>query len=71
MRLPIQLGAHLAGIDGITAVMTGTVSHIGDLLTIGASLRHHLIQQIADGMNDVQILFLVMTADVVGLADHT
>lgn len=71
LRLPIQFAAHLAGIDGITAVVARSVGHIGDLIAIGARLRHHLVEQIADGMNDVQILFLVVTANVVGLADHS
>ncbi len=69
--MPGELGAHLAGIDGITAIVTGTVSHIGDLIAIGAGFGHHLVEQVTDGMNDVQVLFLVMTADVVGLADGT
>ncbi len=51
--------------------MTGAVGDVGDLIAVGAGLGHHLVEQITDGMNDVQVLFLVMTADVVGLADGT
>ncbi len=69
--MPGELGAHLAGVNGIAAIVTGAIRHIGDLVAIGAGLGHHLVKQITDGMNDVQVLFLVMTADVVGLADGT
>lgn len=69
LRLPGQLGAHLAGINGITPIVTRAIRHIADLLAIGADLRHHLIEQIADGVHDLQILFFVMTTDVVGLTD--
>lgn len=71
LRLPSKLTAHLGRIDRIAAIVTGTIRYIGDLIAVGADLGHHFIQQIADGMNDVQILFLVMAADIVCLADHT
>ncbi|MNE07535.1 hypothetical protein D3C80_1001580 [compost metagenome] len=70
MWLPIKLTTHLAGVDGITTVVAGAVGHIGDLITIGLGFRHHLIEQIADGMHHLQVLLLVVTADVVGLTHH-
>ena len=68
--MPSKLTAHLGRIDGIAAIVAETIRHIGDLLTIRACLRHHLVQQIADGVYHLQILLLVVTADVVGLSDQ-
>ena len=70
LRLPSKLTAHLGRIDGIAAIVAGAIRHIGDLLTIRARFWHHLVQQIADGVYHLQILLLVVTADVVGLPDH-
>ena len=70
MRLPSKLTAHLGRIDGIAAIVTRAIRHIGDLIAIRARFRHHLVQQIADGVYHLQILLLVVTANVVGLSDQ-
>ncbi len=50
--------------------MTGAISHIGDLIAIRARFRHHLVQQIADGVYHLQILLLIVATDVVGLPNQ-
>ena len=60
----------LAGVDGVTAVMAGTVGHKGDLLGVWAAIlaRTQGVQLGADGAHDFQIGFLVPAAHVVGFS---
>ena len=63
LRQPAQLGMDLGGVDGIAHIVALPVCHIGD-----QALR--LAQGLANDLDDVDILHLVVAADVVDLA-HT
>src|SRR5690606_39081206 len=54
-RLPAQLALQLAGIDGVAAVMSRAVGHIGDLLGVAFAVgaRTQLVQQGAYGFDNV------------------
>src|SRR5699024_7189618 len=58
--------------NGITAVMAFTVFHIGDQILAdqllpGISFRKHLLKSIQNDVDDLDILLLIMSADIVGL----
>lgn len=53
--------------------MARTILNVGDQAGVGAmsGVRTQFIEQCAKGMHDFDVLLLVMTADVVGLANNT
>ena len=69
-RLPAQLALQLAGINGITAVMSRTVGHISDLtgITGAVGLRPQFVQQLANRVHDFDVGLLIPATHVVGLA---
>src|SRR5690554_6474478 len=72
-RRPTQLSFELAGINGITAIMSRSIGHMGNLLNITALISSgtQLIKQITDTVNDFQIGFFVPATDVIYLARNT
>ena len=68
-----QLALDFAGINGVAEVVAGTIGHEGDQVCVGVNtlrfFRSKLLQQCTNGFDNLQVRKLVMTADVVGLAD--
>lgn len=64
LRQPAELVVYLCGVDSIAHVVTLAVGDMGD-----EALR--LAERLADYLYDVDVLHLVVTADVVHLADST
>lgn len=69
-RLPIQLVRHLAGVDGVTAVVALAVLREGDALLSWPAIlvRRKLVQFGAERTNQLQIGRLVAAADIVLVA---
>ena len=70
---PAQCFFDLVTVDGISAVVSGTVLHEGDQISIPLDLqvalkRMHLFQQVADIFYDLKVLFFAFTADIVGFS---
>ena len=70
-RLPAEFTLDLARIDGIAAVMTGTIRHMRDLRAVALAIRTGTepVKQIADDVHDIDIGLFVPAAHVVGFAD--
>src|SRR5690606_40216999 len=66
--MPAELAFDLAGVDGVAAVVAGAVGDEGDELAPARSRGAHLVEQVADGLDDLEVRALVAAADVVGLA---
>ena len=69
---PAQIALNFRGINSVAQVVSRTVgdksdqvSKVGDVARL---LRHHLVENGADGAHHIDIFTLVMTADIVGLA---
>lgn len=71
LREPVELALDLAGVDGVAAVVAGAILHVSDELRVRAMRRvgDKLIQQRAEGVDNVDVGALVVAADVVALAD--
>src|SRR5699024_10675774 len=72
LRIPAHFFFDLVRGNGITAVMAFTVFHIGDQILAdqllpGISFRKHLLKSIQNDVDDLDILLLIMSADIVGL----
>ena len=68
----IDIRLDLVRRDGVSAVMSLAVLHIGDqvcghMRLSGVVVRQHLLQGLYDDMDDLDVLLLVMAAYVVGL----
>src|SRR5690606_29484324 len=74
-RSPAQLSLNLPGVDGITQVMSRTVSHKCDQVFVARHALRFLwmqfLEQCAYCSHDFYIALLVMPTDVVSLADDT
>ena len=68
-RFPSQLPIDLGSIDGVAAIMTGTIGDVGDLLLVALSIGagRKLIKDGTEGVDDVEVRLLVPPADVIGL----
>ena len=68
---PAKFAFEFAGIDGVAAIMTGTVGNEGDLFLVGLTVRSgaKLIEDGAKGMDDFQVGFFVPAANVIGFPD--
>src|SRR5687768_5099248 len=67
-RLPSQLAVDLGGIDGVTAVVTGTVLYVGDEgLARAGRVAQLLVHQPAEQLHQVDVPPFVEPADVIGL----
>ncbi len=68
---PAKFAAILRGIDRVTAVVTGAVGDKFDQLAPGTDgwIGPQLIDEVADGIDDIEIVALAVAADVVGLAE--
>ena len=66
---PSKLAVDLGRVDGVAAVVAGTIGDIGDLLFVALTILAggELIKDGAEGVDDVEIRFLIPSADVVGL----
>ena len=64
LRQPAQLIVDLSRVDGVTHIMTLTVANMGN-----QTLR--LTQLFADDLYNLDVLLLVVTADIVDLANTT
>ncbi len=71
LRVPVEVALDLAGVDGVTAVVTGTVLDVLDELGVGlvGGIRDELVEESAERVDDVEVGALVVAADVVGFAD--
>lgn len=67
-RFPAELTLDLARIDGIAAVMARAILDVGDLFLVGLAIdtRTQFVKKAADGLDDVDVGFLVPAANVVG-----
>ena len=71
-RLPTELAADLAGVDGIASIVTGPVFDERDEAPTRGAAHERAepgIEQITEGLDDGQVLALAVAADVVGLAE--
>ena len=73
LRIPADLCFDLVRCDSITTVMSFSVSHVSDQLVAyqsfsWISIRQHLLKGIQDNVNDLDVLLLVVSADVITLA---
>jgi hypothetical protein len=74
---PAEFALDLAGVDGVAQVVAGAVLDMGDQVFIGAdrgqvrSYRRsgwaEFVEQFTERVDDFDVLFFVVTADVVGL----
>jgi hypothetical protein len=66
---PAEFAVDLGRVDGVAAVVTGTIGDIGDLLFVALSIRARgkLVKDGTEGMDDVEVRLLVPPANVVGL----
>ena len=76
LRIPADLCFDLIRCNGITTVMSLTVSYVGNQLLAyqcfsRITVRKHLLQSIQNNMNDLNVLLLVVSADVVTLAQFS
>lgn len=74
LGIPAHLSLDLVRCDGITAVMALAVFYISDQILAHKrfsriSLRKHLLQSIQNDVDDLDVLFLIVSADVVGLEE--
>src|SRR6185503_20660975 len=72
-RSPIQLLPNFSGIHRIAAVVTGTVADKRDLPSVRTAVgaRPLGIEDIAQGVHNLDIRTFVASTDVVGVADTT
>jgi len=63
-RLPAELALELGGVDGIAAVMAGTVANPVE----GVGRPTHALE---DGTKHVDVVLLAISPDEIGLADDT
>jgi len=71
---PAQFGADLCGVNGIPAIMAGTVFDISDQRSSSLAVREpadFFIQNIADGVNDFNVLLVTVSADIVSFSDFS
>src|SRR5690606_36592960 len=70
---PAELGFDLGGVDGVAQVVAGAVGDEGDLVGVGFAVgaRPEFDEQGAAQADEVDVIALVVAADVVGLADPT
>ena len=61
LRQPAELGVNLRRVDGVAHIVTLAVGDEGDQ-------RLRLAERVADELHDIEVLHLVVTADVVDLA---
>ena len=67
---PAELALDLARVDRVASVVAGPVGHVLDQAEVRAlGIGPHLVEQGADGLDDLDVRLLVPAADVVGLAD--
>ncbi len=67
---PAEFPLNLGSVDGVAAVVARAVLDEGDeLARVVAQLGRHLVDQIADDLDDPEVGPLVVAADVIGLAD--
>ena len=66
-RSPIELPPDARGVDRIALVVSRAIGHEGDLIGIGGAICAwgQPVESRAHGTNDLDILFFVMTADIV------
>src|SRR5690554_1202702 len=65
---PAKFFLDFAGVYGVAHVVAGAVLHKGNQIPIAAFLRAELLEDVAEGVHDFDVLFFVMAADVVGFA---
>src|SRR3546814_3889714 len=70
-RRPPQLGRQLRRVDRVAAVVARAILDVGDLRAprLAVLARAALVEQRADGVDDLDVRALGVTADVVGLAN--
>ena len=66
---PAKFAVDFGGIDGVAAVVAGTVGDISDLFGVGFAIgsRREFVENRADFMNHIEVGLLVPSTDVVGL----
>src|SRR5690554_863398 len=65
---PAEFFLDFASVYGVAHVVAGAVLHKGDQVPVAAFLRAELLEDVADGVHYVDVLFFVVAADVVGFA---
>ncbi len=70
-RLPLQFVLDLPRIHCISPIVAGTIFDECDELVMGHDgvVRAQLVEQLADGAENIQICFFAASTDVVGLPD--
>jgi hypothetical protein len=70
LRPPAELALDLARVDRVAPVVAGPVGDVRDQAAVRTwRIGSHLVEQGADGLDDLDVRLLVPAADVVGLAD--
>src|SRR5690554_1671670 len=65
---PAEFFLDFAGVYGVAHVVAGAVFYVSDQVPIAAFLRAEFLEDVADGVHYVDVLFFVVAADVVGFA---
>jgi len=65
---PAQFFLDFAGVYGVAPVVARAVFYGGDQVTVASLLWTQLLEDVAQGVYYVDVLFFVMAADVVGFA---
>ena len=74
LRLPAQFAADFARVHRISHIVPGAVGNVGDQIVVMGGVRRFVagrkfLQQVANGMDNINIPPLAVAADVVGFAD--
>src|SRR3954465_1943526 len=68
---PAELALQFVAVDGIAAVVSGSVRDVRDLRGVRFTVRTRrlFVEEPADRLHDLDVRFFVQTTDVIGLAD--
>ncbi len=68
--MPTKFVLNFRGVNGVAAVMAGAVGDKGDLFLVGfpVGARREFVEDRANGVDDIEVRFLVPAADVIGLS---
>src|SRR5450631_2704909 len=67
---PAKFSLQLAGINRISMIVSRTIRHIGDVLTVRSAAGPELIKSSTDVLDYLQVCPLVSSTDIVGLTRH-
>ena len=68
---PTEFALNLAGVDGVAAIMAGSVCHVTNLAPVGGAINlwPYGVEQRANRINDFYVWLLVPPANIIGFAN--